>query len=297
MNFAPHPANARVQGLTFACGGFALLSVGDAIVKSVDGAWPGPAIAMLRYGVALIGLTLWIWFRQGRAGFACPMPWVQLGRGASVSFSAGCFFAGLQFLPLAEMTSIQFTSPMIVALLSALILKEHATAAVWVSCGMAMMGVLLVVRPDGQGLGWAVLLPLGGAFGMATMMIFNRMVAGQASVLQMQWLISLFATPLLLIFAVIGHYSGLPALHVAVPPATVVAKACLIACSATLAHTLLYLATTRASAAQTAPAMYGQLLMALLLGFVWFGAVPDGVALAGAALIVGSGLYLWRASR
>lgn len=297
MNSGPHPSHTPAQGLAFALSGFALLSFGDAVVKSLHGAWLGPAFAMLRYAIALMGLTLWIWFHQGRAGFACPRPWVQLGRGASVSFSAGCFFAGLQFLPLAEMTAIQFTSPMIVALLSALILKERATPAVWISSATAMLGVLLVVRPGGGGLGWAVLLPLGGAFGLATMMIFNRMAAGQATVLQMQWLISLFATPLLFIFVVIGHYSGLPELHVGVPSGMVVAKASLIACSATLAHTLIYLATTRASAAQTAPAMYGQLLMALVLGYVWFGAVPDGVALAGAALIVGSGLHLWRSAR
>ena len=109
MNSGPHPSHTPAQGLAFALSGFALLSFGDAVVKSLHGAWLGPAFAMLRYAIALMGLTLWIWFHQGRAGFACPRPWVQLGRGASVSFSAGCFFAGLQFLPLAEMTAIQFT--------------------------------------------------------------------------------------------------------------------------------------------------------------------------------------------
>jgi drug/metabolite transporter (DMT)-like permease len=50
-------------------------------------------------------------------------------------------------------------------------------------------------------------------------------------------------------------------------------------------------------AAQTAPMTYVQLLVAGTLGWLWFGDVPDLAALAGAGLIVASGIWLWRAER
>ena len=38
---------------------------------------------------------------------------------------------------------------------------------------------------------------------------------------------------------------------------------------------------------------YGQLLMAVALGAAFFGDWPDATALAGAAVIIGAGLFLW----
>jgi drug/metabolite transporter (DMT)-like permease len=42
---------------------------------------------------------------------------------------------------------------------------------------------------------------------------------------------------------------------------------------------------------------YVQLLTTGILGWLWFGDVPDRAALAGAAIIVGAGIWLWRAER
>ena len=51
----------------------------------------------------------------------------------------------------------------------------------------------------------------------------------------------------------------------------------------------------RATAATVAPMTYVQLLMAALLGWLWFGNRPDAATFAGAALIIAGGLWLWRA--
>jgi drug/metabolite transporter (DMT)-like permease len=67
-----------------------------------------------------------------------------------------------------------------------------------------------------------------------------------------------------------------------------------VACTASAAHGLIYMATERVSAANIAPVTYVQLLTAVGLGMLWFGEQPDWVTAAGALLVVSAGLVLWR---
>ena len=281
-------------GLLLALAGFALLSMGDAVIKSIGGEWPAPAIAGLRYVTGAAGLALLLWFQQGRSGFAMPNPKIQLVRGVSVALATICFFSAIALMPLAEATAITFTSPMITALLAAVILKEPAGRSTVLASIVAFGGVLLILRPNFAELGWAAVLPLGSAVGMAVMMIGNRAVAGQGSALQMQFLLAVFAAPLLALAALTGHYSGFEPLRITVPDWTIFAKIMVVAISATTAHWLIFLGTTKASAADIAPMTYVQLLVATALGIAIFGDWPDAMSLLGSAIIIGAGLFLWR---
>jgi drug/metabolite transporter (DMT)-like permease len=287
----------NAQGLLFALCGFALLSVGDALAKSMAGLWPGPAIAALRYTVGAVGLFSVLWLREGKSGFRFPNPQLHIGRGASVAFGSAFFFVGLHFLPLAEATVVSLTSPLMVASLSAIFLRESAPKAAWIATGVAFMGVMLVLKPNIAHFGFAAFLPLGTAFLMATMIILNRKVAGTAGLVLMQFLMSAIAVPFLIGLSIAGHFSGIVSLAITMPSAMVVAKCCLMAVSATAAHSLIYAATERASAAVIAPMTYAQLFVAVCIGWKFFGEVPDRATLAGAALIVGAALYLWHSQR
>jgi drug/metabolite transporter (DMT)-like permease len=285
--------NQVIQALALAAAGFSLLTIGDSIIKSIAGAWPGTAVAALRYGFGATGLAIFLAIREGRAGFTLPMPAIQFGRAAAVSISAACFFVGVYLMPLAEATSITFTSPMLTAIISAIILRESPTRTTVIATALAFAGVMIVLRPNVLILGPAALLPLIAALGMACMMIFNRMTAGTASVLALQFMVSVIAFPILTVFALAGHVSGESNLAVTVPDWSVVARCAAVAVTGSLAHTLIFMATARASAATIAPMTYVQMLLALAIGYVAFGDVPDAAALGGAALIVGSGLFLW----
>jgi drug/metabolite transporter (DMT)-like permease len=284
-------------GLAYALGGFALLSVGDAIVKTVAGAWPGTAIATLRYIIGAVGLCGLLWWREGRGAFTFPDRAIHFARGFCVAAGSCCFFIAVGYMPLAEATVISFANPVFVALLSAAFLGERASRATWIATALAFAGVLIVIRPNFGSVGWVGLLPLATAFFMAVMVTLNRRVAGRASALKMQVLISATAVPILLSFALAGHFSGLERLHIGMPSGSVVMKCAIVACSASAAHGLLYKATELVSAATMAPVTYVQMLVALVLGYALFGNVPDGIALAGSALIVMAGLYLWHAGR
>jgi len=90
---------------------------------------------------------------------------------------------------------------------------------------------------------------------------------------------------------------GVATLHIGIPDWTIVARCAVVAVTASFAHWLIFMATTRASAADIAPMTYVQLLMALALGILVFGDWPDMTSLAGSAIIIASGLLLWRKSR
>jgi drug/metabolite transporter (DMT)-like permease len=289
--------SGRQSGLLLALCGFACLSMGDAVVKSMAGQWPGTAISALRYLYGLSGLALAIALTEGRRGFAVARPWVQLGRGVGMTIASLGFFLAVQRMPLADATSIQFTSPMLTAILSAIILREKAPAAAWGATALAFAGVLIVLQPNVLALGLPALLPLVAALGMALLLTFNRMAAGSASILAMQFLVAAAATPLLLGIAVAGHLSGVPAFHVSPPSWTVLLKCVVIAATGTVSHLLIYAATTRASAAVTAPMVYVQLLVATTIGWLWFGDAPDWTTLVGGALTIAGGLWLWHSQR
>jgi drug/metabolite transporter (DMT)-like permease len=113
----------------------------------------------------------------------------------------------------------------------------------------------------------------------------------------MQFLVAATATPILFAVAVAGHLSGNAAFHVPVPSLTVLLKCLVIAATGTISHLLIYVATTRASAAVTAPMVYVQLLMATSIGWLWFSDAPDWTTLVGGALTIAGGLWLWHSQR
>lgn len=289
----PDPRSALLLALS----GFFLLSVGDAVVKTMAGAWPGSAIALLRYAIGAIGLAAIVSGSHGRAGLALPRPWLQFGRGAAVAIATYAFFMGVMVMPLADATAIVFTSPMWTVLLSALFLRERPAPAVLVSIAMASAGVLLILQPNVLAFGWGALFPLIAALAMACLMILNRRAAGIAPALVMQFLVAAMAVPVLLVLALGGHISGSSGLVIGSPAWSVVARCALVAVTATIGHWLIFRSTERASAATIAPMTYIQLLVATGAGLVLFGDRPTLATGAGSALIIGGGLWLWRSQR
>jgi drug/metabolite transporter (DMT)-like permease len=281
--------------LAIALLGFGTLSCGDAVVKSMAGQWPGTAVSALRYSFGALGLAAIVALRHGRAGFVVPRPALQLGRGAAVSLATICFFMGVMAIPLADATAIQFTSPIVTALLSPFVLAERPPRAVWAATLLAFAGVLVVLRPNVLALGAVAFYPLGAAFGMSWLMMFNRKAAGDAPVPVMQFLLAAVAAPLLVLAAGLLALTGDAHFAISAPSAVVVAKCLAVALFATTGHSLIYVAVLRATAAAVAPMTYVQLLVAAALGWAWFGQRPDAPAFLGAALIIGGGLLLWRA--
>ena len=284
--------------MLYALAGFGCLSVGDGLIKSLGGGeWPGTAVSALRYTLGAIGLGVILLIAEGPQGFRLPLPKVQLARAFFVAIATLAFFSSIFLMPLATATSIQFIAPLLTAVISAVLYGEKLSRGRWLATLLAFIGVMIVLRPSFSDLGWAAVLPLVAALGMSGLMMANARVAGSGSVLLMQFLIAALASPMLIAAATIGHMSGYRALHIAWPDWYTIAICAVVAVTASFSHMLIYVATVRSSAATVAPMVYVQILVAIGIGVVFYSDYPDLVALGGTALIIASGLYLWRQSR
>ena len=292
---APRPNVAA--GMAYALAGFALLSCGDGVIKSVSGEWPGTGVAALRFALGALGLGLVLLLKEGVRGFRFPKPKVQLARGFFLAGATVTFFSSIFLMPLATAVSIQFMAPLLTAVISAIMYGEKLSRGRWLATLAAFAGVVIVLRPSFADLGVVALLPLAAAFGMSGLMMANARAAGSGSVLLMQFLVAAMAAPFLILAAVIGHVSGLPPLQIGWPSLHVIGVCALIAVSASFAHMLIYAATVRGSAAAVAPMVYVQILVAIAIGVVFYSDYPDLVALVGTAIIIASGIYLLRDGR
>lgn len=285
------------SGLLLAVIGFSCFSVGDTIIKTIAGAWPGVAVAALRFAIATVALGVILAMREGRAGFVMPRPGIQLMRGFGMTVGTAAFFTALFLMPIAETTAIFFVSPMLTAVLATVFLGEPARKTTWIATLIAFTGVLVLVRPNFVHFGWAVLLPLAAALGMSMLIIGNRLVAGLASGLAMQFFTAVLATIMLTAITLIYVAVGAGGVELSWPDWTVIARAALVALTASCGHWLVYTATTRAGAATVAPMAYMQLIVALGSGWLVFGDFPDPLSILGSAIIVAAGIYLWRSGR
>ena len=80
------------SGLIYAVAGFATLSVGDAVVKSMAGAWPAVAVAALRFTIGAAGLSVLLWRSEGPRAFVPTHPWLQVARGVCLAVASVSFF-------------------------------------------------------------------------------------------------------------------------------------------------------------------------------------------------------------
>ena len=282
------------SGMLIGLAGFALLSCGDAVIKSIAGQWPGLAVAALRFSIGTVVLALVMLWREGRAGLHVALPGVQLLRGFGLALATMAFFSAVYVMPLATATIVTFISPIITAVAASLFLGERTARSTWVTAILAFIGVAMVLQPDVRDFRLTSLLPLGSAIGTSMLIIGNRLAVGSGSALKMQYLIALFALPFLIAGAVVGHVYGGPVLQVTMPGWTVVARTALVAVTASMSHFLIYVGVSRAGANDVAPMQYVQALVTLMIGIVAFGDWPNGLSLLGAAIIIAAGYWQLR---
>jgi drug/metabolite transporter (DMT)-like permease len=262
----------------------------DTMSKFLVAHYPASALVWLRYVMQTLVMMAIFLPRMGLHLVRTSSPGLQLARGLMLVFSSVVFVVALAHMQIAEVASIVFLAPIIVALAGGPLLGERVGVRTWFALAGGFAGVLLIIRPGGAAFTWWALLPLACAFLFAGYQILTRRLAGHddpVATLFFPGLIACFVIPP--VFP--GSIASVPAvpLHAALLGAVGVLGA--------VGHFLLIRAHALAPATLLAPFGYTQLLVVLALGWLVFGELPDAFALAGIALIAGSGLGLVLASR
>ncbi|WP_409567345.1 DMT family transporter [Methylobacterium sp. J-092] len=279
------PDRRRLVGIALMCGTLAFFACLDASAKVLARSGVDPLLTtFMRYGVSVALISVFLnpvttpaVMRSRRLG-------LQVVRSLLLFGSTALNFFALRHLQLAETLSIQFAAPLTVALLAGPLLGEWSSPRRMAAIAVGFLGVLVIVRPGLGQVHPAVLLSLGNMLCYALYILATRELAAHDST----------ATTMV--------YSGLAGLGLMTPllpwiwtsPASLTVWALLVGIGlfGTMGHWLLILAHARAPANVLAPFLYTQLLWSLTLGYLLFGDVPNRWTVLGAAVIVGSGLYL-----
>jgi S-adenosylmethionine uptake transporter len=212
-------------------------------------------------------------------------------RGVLRTGSTLLFFVALRRLPFAEALTLGYLSPLMVALLAALVLGERLRAGVLGAVSLGLCGVAVIAwssLTDRQALS-GDLVGIAAAFASAvTSAANNVMLRSQAQ--------RDSATSIVLIQQIVPAIVALPlaAATWATPTVPVWFAFALFGSVNVGGHFLLTWAYRRAPAGVLASADYLALPYAALLGFFVFGEVPAPAVWTGAALIIGACLIVTR---
>jgi drug/metabolite transporter (DMT)-like permease len=278
--------NARItpEAIALILGSVLCFTLLDTSVKFLTQRYPIPLLIWARWGVQMLVMLLWFGPRMGRALVKTTRPRLHLVRGGILLCSTVCFVSALKYLPLAEATAINYSTPILVALMAAWILHEKLTRARigFVLAGFA--GMLLVVRPGSMILTGAALLALAAAGFYATFQILTRKMAGEDPRVMLFYPALICTVAMTLVIP----WTEMPA-HLPWPHLLLIVFGGLMG---TLGHFLFILAFRRAPASGLAPFTYTQIVWATLIGWLVFGQFPDPFTLAGMGVIAGSGLLI-----
>jgi drug/metabolite transporter (DMT)-like permease len=273
--------------LSLATLAFAIL---DACAKWLVQSVPVLQVVWLRFAIHVLLMVLILAPHHGLAIVRVKSWRLNLLRAAMLGSMTGLNFFALQYLQLAETGAIQFSVPIVIALLSAWWLGERLDAKRWLAILSGFAGVLLVIRPGSQAFHPAILLSVLNALIYAAFNMLTRRMAATESPEAMQLLSAAGAALLLAPFA-LWHWQW---------PSGILVWGVLLLCGLMggVGHLFVAQAHRHASAAVLGPFLYQQILYMSLGGWLVFGQVPDAFVVAGALVVVASGLYLlwmeWR---
>ncbi len=209
---------------------------------------------------------------------------LQLARSLLLLATTSCFFIGLNYVELADASSIMIMGPIFVTALSMPILKERVGPRRWASVCVGCLGALIIIRPGSDVLQPATIFPLAAAILFAFYQISTRFLNNSDSVL----------TTLFYSASIGAVVSSIVVPFYWVPMSwDGWALLLLLGVVAGSGHFTLIKAYTVSPVATVAPFTYSNLLWAVGYGYLVFGDLPDLWTVAGALIIIASGLYIF----
>lgn len=275
---------SSLVGPSLALCAFGLFSAHDVVVKSLGGTYS--PVQIVFFSVLLgLPLAMLMLMRDPMDGNLKPRRagWTAL-RTAATAVTAVCVFYAFSVLPMTTTYAILFATPLLITILSVPVLGERVGPRRAAAVVVGLVGVLIVLRPgQGDGLSLGHLAALVGAFGSSLASIIVRKI-GQEERNVVLLLYPMMANLVLMGFALPFVYEPMPLAHFGALG--------LMAALAFVASLCVIAAYKRAPAFQIAPMQYSQMIWAVFFGAVFFGEGVDLPTIAGAAVIIASGIYI-----
>lgn len=205
--------------------------------------------------------------------------------GASVTF-----FTALLHMPLATLSAIMQSIPLVVTLTAALLFAEPIGWRRILAISVGFIGVLLIIRPGTAGFDFWSVMGLASVGCVVLRDLSTRRISPQTPSV----IVSIWSSGFVLCMGAVGaQFQGWQPVqpqHIA-----------LIACAAAvliIGYMTSVMVMRVGDIAVVAPFRYTALVWAILFGWILFGTLPDSMTLIGAGIVVASGIYtIWREGR
>ncbi len=263
--------------------GIAIFAVNDALGKWLLLNYSVGELLLIRSAAALVILIPFL-RKAGVAAFVtAPRPLLQVARIVLSALEVAMFFWAVSYLPLADASTFYLAGPIYVTALSVVLLDEAVGWRRGAAVAVGFIGVVLAMRPSAASFTLPALIALGGSILFAILMITTRMLRDTAVMVLISGQIGAtlvfgavlapfgWVTPSPVDFLLLSLFGVL----------SVIALAC--------ANRSLKLAP----ASVVVPYQYTTIIWAIALGYAVFGDAPDLFMLAGAAIIITAGLYIF----
>lgn len=281
--------NRAVLGISFMILGQALYALSDAFLKDFMGTYSVPQAMFLRALARLVPLLSIASFHGGILPLLSTQhPKSHLFRllvnlGYTAAFMYAFSMGSLTFV-----YTLSYTSPFFMIGLSAWLLKEKVTSERWIAVGVGIIGVVIAMKPGSNLIEMAALLVLAGTFlGALNKILMRRLTATEHSLT-----ITIYPNISMMLaasFFVFKHWQPMPWEHWAV---FAFVGAITAAGQYAIAQALRF-----AQGSVLASIDYSTFFWVVALDYLWWQKAVEMHILLGAAIIVGSNLYILYCTR
>ena len=284
-------------------GGTFALGVQDMIIKLISGTYPLHEIGFVRSVFAILLTCVFLRMEGGFLQLKSSRPGTHLARGVLLICANMAYFLGLASMPLGDAAAIFFSAPLIITLLAVPFLGEQIGPRRWLAVLVGMIGVVIMLRPGSDAIRLIGLLPLLAAVCYASIQILARKLGAIENASVMSFYVQVCFIAFSLAFGIVfgsgwmsgGNNATMEFLFRAWSVPDAFGFAMMVACGLLVGAGgyLLSHAYRIAQVRTVASFEYAGLPFAVLLGFIVWGDLPDGLSIVGILLIAASGLYVF----
>ena len=286
------PVSDNPRGALFMCISMFAFTLNDSLMKSATQTLPLFQSMAIRGVLTIAGLLVVAHVTGGiRLLPAAPRDRRRVAlRSLAEVVATVLFLLALRQMPLANISAILQSVPLMVTLAAALFLGETVGWRRMTAICVGFLGVLLIVRPGGADFDLWSVLALASVVGVVARDLVTRGISHAVPAATVAVWAALLVT-------LAGFVMSIPQGWV-MPNAVELIKLAAAAGALVVGYTASVMTMRLGDVGFIAPFRYTSLVWALLLGWIGFGPLPDGVTLIGAGVVVASGLYtLWRERR